>query len=141
MRLTRFSDYALRLLIYVASRPEQRTTIADAAEAYGISRNHLMKVANRLARAGLLKPSRGRTGGLALGRPAAAISLGEVLRATEPDFALVGCMADESCTAAEFCRLPRAFDVALAAFFEAADRQRLADFLLPPGFDRHLTPT
>jgi len=131
MRLTRFSDYALRLLIYVASRPGQRTTIADAAKAYGISRNHLMKVAHRLALAGLLKPSRGRTGGLALGRPAAEISLGDVLRATEPDFALVGCMAGESCVVSEQCRLPQAFDAAIAAFLESADSRTLADFVLP----------
>lgn len=129
MRLTRFTDFALRLLIFVAANPGRRVTIAEAAKSYGISRNHLMKVAQKLAQTRLLAPSRGRTGGLALARPATDISLGDVLRATEPDFALVGCMAGEACTIADRCRLPQALDGALAAFLAAANQQSLADFV------------
>lgn len=128
MRLTQFTDFGLRLLIFIASRPDRRTTIAEAAEAYGISRHHLMKVAHRLARADLIKPSRGRTGGLKLARAAETISLGDVLRATEPDFALVGCMAGEACPIITSCRLPRALDAALAAFLATADQQPLSSF-------------
>lgn len=126
MRLTQFSDYAWRLLMYVADRKGQRTTIAEAAAANGISRNHLMKVAQRLAQEDFLKPSRGRGGGLILGKPPETITFGDVLRVTEPDFALVGCMAGEWCLFAARCNLPSALDAALRAFLEVADHQTLA---------------
>tara|TARA_R110002020_G_scaffold50791_8_gene143708 strand:+ start:1756 stop:2178 length:423 start_codon:yes stop_codon:yes gene_type:complete len=132
MRLTQFSDFALRLLIHIASHPDRRTTIAEAAQVYGISRHHLMKVAHRLALAGLVKPSRGRNGGLNLARPAEAISLGDVLRATEPDFALVGCMAGHACPIVTTCRLPAALDAAMASFLATADQHMLAGFVGPP---------
>ena len=129
MRLTQFSDYAWRLLMYVADRNGQRTTIAEAAAANGISRNHLMKVAQRLAQEDFLKPSRGRGGGLILGKPPETITLGDVLRITEPDFALVGCMAGDRCLFAARCPLPSALDTALRAFLEVADHQTLASAL------------
>lgn len=129
MRLTQFSDYAWRLLMYVADRNGQRTTIAEAAAANGISRNHLMKVAQRLAQEEFLKPSRGRGGGLILGKPPETITLGDVLRVTEPDFALVGCMTGDWCLFASRCNLPSALDIALRAFLEVADHQTLASAL------------
>lgn len=129
MRLTQFSDYAWRLLMYVAYRKGQRTTIAEAAAANGISRNHLMKVAQRLAQENFLKPSRGRGGGLILGKPPETITLGDVLRVTEPDFALVGCIAGDWCLFADRCHVPSALDRALQAFLEVADRQTLANAL------------
>tara|TARA_R110002020_G_scaffold178185_2_gene371011 strand:- start:140 stop:553 length:414 start_codon:yes stop_codon:yes gene_type:complete len=132
MRLTQFTDFGLRLLIYIASNPDRRVTIAEAATTYGISRNHLMKVSQRLAGAGLIRPSRGRNGGLNLARPAALISLGDVLRATEPDFALVGCMAGERCPIVTTCRLPNALDAALASFLATADQQPLSNFVAAP---------
>ena len=91
-----------------------------------------MKVAHRLALANLVKPSRGRNGGLKLARPADTISLGDVLRATEPDFALVGCMAGAACPIVATCRLPSALDAALASFLATADQHMLAGFLAPP---------
>ena len=127
MRLTQFSDYALRLLIYVAQYPEHRVTIAEVAGTLAISRNHLMKVANRLSKAGLLRPSRGRAGGLALGKAAAEVSVGDVLRATEPDFFLVGSMAHGACVTRAEYHLREALQNALSAFFLSADRQTLAD--------------
>lgn len=129
MRLTQFSDYALRLLIFVAAHPDRRVTIAEAAQSYAISRNHLMKVAQRLAGAGLLKPNRGRGGGLALGRPAEEIMLSDILRVTEPDFCLVGCMAGESCSIADRCLLPGALDEALGAFFAVAATKSLVSLV------------
>lgn len=129
MRLTQFSDYAWRLLMYVADRNGQRTTIAEAAAANGISRNHLTKVAQRLAQEDFLKPSRGRGGGLILGKPPETITLGDVLRVTEPDFALVGCMTGDWCLFASRCNLPSALDIALRAFLEVADHQTLASAL------------
>lgn len=132
MRLTQFTDFALRLLIHIASHPDRRTTIAEAAQVYGISRHHLMKVAHRLAIAKLVKPSRGRNGGLKLARSPDTISLGDVLRATEPDFALVGCMAGQACPIVASCRLPHALDAAMAAFLATADQHALASFVVAP---------
>lgn len=129
MRLTQFSDYAWRLLMHVADQDGQRTTIAEAAKANDISRSHLMKVAQRLAQGGLLKPARGHNGGLTLGKPPEAITLGDVLRVTEPDFALVGCMAGEWCLFTARCNVPSALDRALQAFLEIADQQTLANAL------------
>ena len=129
MRLTRFSDYAWRLLMHLADHEGQRTTIAEAAKANNISRNHLMKVAQRLAQKGFLKPARGRNGGLMLGKPPEAITLGDVIRVTEPDFALVGCMAGEWCLFADRCQVPSALDRAMQAFIEVADRQTVAGAL------------
>src|SRR5438067_2627954 len=83
MRLTRFTDYSLRVLIYTASAPAARTTIADIARAFSISHNHLMKVVHRLGRMGVLANVRGRNGGVRLARDAAASNMGKVVRATE----------------------------------------------------------
>lgn len=133
MRLTHFSDYALRVLMYAAVRGENLITIEETAELYGISRAHLMKVANQLTRAGYLKAIRGRSGGLALAKRPDAISLGDVLRATEPDFALVECFtADNRCLITPRCRLRGALHEALAAFVGTLDRYTLADLILSP---------
>ena len=80
MQLTKFSDYALRVLMYTHAAGDRRVTIAEIAAAYRISRAHLMKVVNSLARAGYLTAHRGRSGGIVLGRPAEDICLGEVVR-------------------------------------------------------------
>src|SRR5262249_6758764 len=83
MRLTVLSDYSLRMLMYLGAQDKRLCTIAEIAQAYGISENHLMKVANRLAQCGFIESVRGRGGGLRLGKPAEAITLGAVLRAME----------------------------------------------------------
>jgi len=133
MRLTHFSDYALRVLMYAAVRGENLITIEETAKLYGISRAHLMKVANQLTRAGYLKAIRGRSGGLALAKRPDAISLGDVLRVTEPDFALVECFtADNRCLITPRCRLRGALHEALAAFVETLDGYTLADLILSP---------
>jgi Rrf2 family transcriptional regulator, nitric oxide-sensitive transcriptional repressor len=133
MRLTHFSDYALRVLIYAAAHGDRLITIEETANVYGISRNHLMKVANQLTRAGYLKAVRGRSGGLALAKRPNRIKLGDVVRATEPDFALVECFtADNNCLITPRCRLRGALKEALAAFTETLDRYTLADLILSP---------
>jgi len=133
MRLTNFSDYALRVLMYAAVRENRLITIDETATVYGVSRAHLMKVVNQLTRAGYLKAVRGRSGGLTLARRPEKIRLGDVLRATEPDFALVECFgADDQCIIASRCRLRGALKEALGAFLATLDRYTLADLLLNP---------
>ncbi|MCZ8548031.1 Rrf2 family transcriptional regulator [Mesorhizobium qingshengii] len=133
MRLTDFSDYSLRLLMYAAARNGQLVTIEETAQVYGISRAHLMKVANQLTRAGFLKAVRGRSGGLTLARAPAQIRLSDVLRATEPDFALVECFRSENnCLITPHCRLRGMLKEALAAFSGTLERYTLADLLLSP---------
>lgn len=134
MRLTDFSDYSLRLLMYAASQPDRLVTIEETAQLYGISRAHLMKVANQMTRAGFLKAVRGRAGGLALAHPPEAIVLGDVLRATEPDFALVECFRENGnqCLILPRCRLRGVLREALGAFTDTLDRYTLADLLLSP---------
>ena len=131
MRLTNFSDYALRMLMYAASAGERLITIEEAARTFKISKTHLNKVANTLTRAGYLKAVRGRSGGLALGQPAEAIRIGDVLRLTEPDFALVECFATgNQCVITRSCKLSQLLSEAVAAFQATVDRHTLADILL-----------
>ena len=134
MRLTSFSDYAFRLLIYAASHPDRLVRIEEAARKFAISRTHLMKVANELTRAGFLKAVRGRSGGLMLGKPAEQIRLSEVLEVVEPDFSLAECFgAGSLCLITPHCRLRKALDEALAAFIGELDRYTVADLVLDPG--------
>jgi Rrf2 family nitric oxide-sensitive transcriptional repressor len=133
MRLTNFSDYALRLLMYAAAREGELVTIEETAARYGISRTHLMKVANLLTRAGYLTAVRGRSGGLRLGMPQEAIRLGDVVRATEPDFDLVECFAaGGACRITPTCRLRGVLGEALVAFVSVLDGYTLADLALRP---------
>lgn len=130
MRLTSFSDYALRLLIYAARHPGRLVTIEEAALAYDISRSHLTKVANVLTRSGFLNSVRGRSGGLEMGRDPSGLTLGEVLRVTEPEFAAIECFGpgeirDPNRPAA----LDAAITQALAAFMAEMDRRTLANLL------------
>lgn len=133
MRLTNFSDYALRVLMYAAAQDGKLITIDETAKLYGISRAHLMKVVNQLTRSGYLKAVRGRSGGLTLAKHPDEIRLGDVLRATEPDFALVECFATGTqCLITPCCRLRGAVKEALDAFMETLDGYTLADLSLSP---------
>ena len=130
MRLTDFTDYTLRTLIYLALRPERLATIGDIADAYGISANHLMKVVHQLAVSGDVATVRGRRGGLRLARPASTINVGAVVRRTEPDMALVACFADaRRCVIGDGCVLQHALADALDAFLAVLDRYTLADLV------------
>jgi Rrf2 family nitric oxide-sensitive transcriptional repressor len=129
VRLKRFSDYALRTLIFAAVKPNGLVTINEIAAAYGISKNHLMKIINMLAVAGFIETVRGRGGGLRLALPAATISVGAVLRATEADDELVECAnpATNTCLITPACGLKHVLSVALEAFYAKLDGVTLAD--------------
>ncbi|MGH6956402.1 MAG: RrF2 family transcriptional regulator [Caulobacteraceae bacterium] len=133
MRLTVYSDFSLRVLMYVALNDERRPTIGQIAASYGISRNHVMKVAYDLGAAGYLKSQRGKGGGLALARPPERIGLGELIRRTEPDLALVPCFdpVRQPCVISPACRLRHALHEAQAAFLAVLDGYTLADLLVP----------
>jgi Rrf2 family transcriptional regulator, nitric oxide-sensitive transcriptional repressor len=126
MRLTRYTDYALRVLMFVGARGEQVSTIAEIARAYGISRDHLMKIVQELGRAGYLRNVRGRSGGILLARPAREIVVGEVVRRTESDLELVEC---SSCVIAPACGLTGVLSKALHAFLTTLDGYTLEDLL------------
>jgi Rrf2 family transcriptional regulator, nitric oxide-sensitive transcriptional repressor len=133
MRLTNFTDFALRLLMYAAVHEDRLITIEEASEVYNISRAHLMKVTNTLTRAGFLKAQRGRSGGLMLAMPASNIKLGDVVRATEPDFALVECFTSgNQCIITNSCRLRGILHEGLDAFSAVLDKYTLADLMLRP---------
>ena len=127
MRLTRYTDYAMRVLLYVGAQDNERLSpISEMSRAYGISQNHLMKVVNDLVNAGYLESVRGRFGGIRLARPAAEINVGAVVRHTEEGFDLVEC---GSCVIAPACGLTSALAEALAAFMKVLDGYSLADLL------------
>lgn len=131
MRLTTLTDYALRVLLYAGAAGDRLITIEETAKRYDISRAHLMKVVNLLTRTGYLKAVRGRAGGFTLAKPPHEINLGAVVRATEPDFALVECFATgNQCGITAACRLPNPLNEALTAFITTLERYTLADIVL-----------
>lgn len=133
MRLTQSTDFALRLLMYVARHDGRLVTIAEVARVHALSEAHLMKITHQLAQAGYLETVRGKGGGMRLARPPALIRLGAVVRDLEPDFALVECFAGANgCTLSGDCRLAGVIDDALRAFLAHLDRHTLADLLPPP---------
>lgn len=133
MRLTSFSDYALRMLMFAASSGEQSFTIEAASRSFGVSRTHLNKVANTLTRGGFLTARRGRAGGLVLARPAGTIRIGDVVRLTEPDFAVVECFATgNQCVLTRTCKLSGMLGEAIGSFLSTLDRYTLADIVLAP---------
>lgn len=127
MQLTRHTDYALRLLIHLAAHEDARLSIAEVAEAQGISRTHLMKIANLLARHDFLKAVRGRGGGIRLARPAEEINLAEVVRATERSCALIDCTG---CQLIALCKLPGVLNAAAEAFYAVLATRTLADLVV-----------
>jgi Rrf2 family nitric oxide-sensitive transcriptional repressor len=132
MRLTVFTDYTLRTLVFLALRPSKLVTIADIAQAYQISNNHLMKVVHQLALAGDVTTLRGQRGGLRLARPAAEINIGTVVRRTEADLEMMPCFGSQNtCVIHPDCVLASAVDEALRSFLATLDRYTLADLLVP----------
>jgi Rrf2 family transcriptional regulator, nitric oxide-sensitive transcriptional repressor len=132
MRLTAFTDYTLRTLIYLALRPDRLVTISDIATAYDVSANHMMKVVHQLAQTGDIATVRGQRGGLRLARAPEAINLGSVVRRTEPDLDLVTCFGEgQRCVIQEGCVLQHALDEALQAFLGVLDGYTLADLVAP----------
>lgn len=130
MRLTAFTDYSLRVLIYLAVSGENSTTIAQIAHDYGISKNHLMKVVQELSQKGYLIAIRGKNGGLRLSRPPAEINIGELVRAMENDLAIAECFGkNNNCILTPACSLQILFNEALDAFFGVLDTYTLEDIL------------
>ena len=130
MRLTTMTDYAMRLLMYVAQRPARLCTIAEVAQAYDISEAHLMKITHQLGQSGWLTTVRGKGGGMRLAAAPNEINLGAVVRSIEPDFFLVDCLgAGTVCTLNGSCRLTGIISGALQSFMQHLDGYTLADLL------------
>lgn len=131
MKLTFHTDYALRMLIFLAVHEERPSTVSDVASAYGLSRNHLLKVAFNLGRLGYVKTTRGRSGGVALAMAPEDINVGAVIRAMEDDFALMECLRPEGgcCIITPACRLKGIVRKAIDAFLEVFDAHTLADLV------------
>lgn len=134
MRLTEYTDHALRLLMYLGAHRGRMATIDEIARQYGISRNHLAKVVNELAAAGLIQTVRGRSGGVWLARDPRDIRLGEVVSQTEPNFHMAQCFgaAAGACPFAPDCRLRDSLASATRAYLDELNRFTLAE-LLPAG--------
>lgn len=132
MRLTSFTDYGLRMLMRMASAPERAYSTAELADEFGLSRNHLAKIMQRLARAEVIETRRGGGGGAVLARPASEIQLGTLVRLLEEGQPLVECLSADggACTLDGRCRLKGRMRSAEAAFLADLDRATLADIAL-----------
>lgn len=132
MRLTAYTDYALRTLMYLAMRREELVTIQDIADAHGIAKNHLTKVVHQLGTLAYIDTVRGRNGGLRLARDPARINIGEVVRHTETDFFMAACFdpaGNSDCMHAPACALKSVLARATAAYLAELDGVTLADVL------------
>ena len=133
MRLTQWTDYTLRVLMYCAAcqTREQPVTITEIAENYGISRSHLTKIVQELAAQKLLETTRGRGGGMRLKKPASEVNLGAVVRATETDFTLVECFdpVQNQCRLSSHCGLKGVLSQAMQGYFSVLDGVTLADLV------------
>ena len=133
MRLTTFTDYTLRVLIYLGvHRDESRlATIGDIASAYEISENHLMKIVHHLAQQGYVDTMRGKGGGMRLARSPEQINIGDVVRGAEEDLAVVECFQEGnfSCSIVPACTLRGVLEHAMRAFFDILDGYTLKDLL------------
>lgn len=131
MQLTLYTDYSLRVLIYLGIRPHYQATITEVAESYSISRNHLVKIVHNLGAMGYITTLRGRGGGMLLARPLDQINIGAVVRQTEPNFNLVECfdMETNTCPISPACTLIKTLKMARKAFIEVLDQYTLADMV------------
>jgi Rrf2 family nitric oxide-sensitive transcriptional repressor len=138
MHLTTYTDYSLRVLIYLGVRSDELVTIRQISDHYGISNNHLLKVVHQLGLQGFIETVRGRNGGLRLARPASEIVIGDVVRKMEQDMALVHCFASNGtaergndCKIVSACVLKGVLNKALLAFLEVLDQHTLAEMVVP----------
>lgn len=128
MELLRYTDYTLRVLIYLAARSDRRATIAEIAADFEVSHNHLTKIVHRLATSGYVTTTRGKGGGMALARDPYAIPVGEVVRFTEATLEVVECLQPR-CPIVGGCRLREVFGEARDAFLAALDRHSIGDLV------------
>ena len=133
MRLSDYTDYTLRVLMYCAANRDRLVTIAEIADSHAVSKNHLMKIVNDLSRQGVLATTRGRGGGLRLMKASRDIRIGDVIRASETDFRLVECFdsATSTCGIVPHCRLRGLLGRALTAYLEELDSATLEDITGP----------
>ena len=132
MRLTAYTDYSLRVLIYLGLRGERLSTISELSETYGLSANHLMKIIHNLGKLGYIETVRGRGGGMKLAGAPEEINLGQVVRQMEPDFAIAECLDPErraDCVITPACRLQLVLGKAVEAFLDVLDNHTLANLL------------
>ncbi|MFF2874738.1 RrF2 family transcriptional regulator [Gottfriedia sp. NPDC057991] len=129
MRLTTYSDYSLRVLIFLSSEPREKLVkIKDIAEAYDISKNHLMKIIYNLGKMGYIETIRGRNGGIRLAKLPTEINIGEIIRKTEEDFNIVECFEHGgTCVITPVCSLKHIFNNALEQFLQVLDQYTLED--------------
>ncbi|MDA8254581.1 MAG: Rrf2 family transcriptional regulator [Betaproteobacteria bacterium] len=134
MKLTTFSDYTLRVLMYLALNRERLATIPEIAATYDISENHLMKVVHQLARSGVIESVRGKGGGIRLAHEPEAIRLGQIVRASEGSAPIVDCLSGDAatCCIAPACRLTAVLVRAFDALYAALDEYTLADLVHAP---------
>lgn len=134
MRLTSYTDYALRTLMYLAANRDRLVTIQDIADLHDIAKNHLTKVVHQLGMLGLVETVRGRNGGLRLGREPADINIGDVVRATETDFFMAECFdaAKQSCAYSSACALKSVLGEATAAYLKILDGVTLESLTRKP---------
>lgn len=141
MRLTNYTDYALRVLIFLATKDkDEKSTITEITEAYNISRNHLVKVIHQLGKIGVIETRRGRGGGIMLAKDPTSITVGSIVRETEEDFHLVECFNSETnqCILTPVCGLRHVLGEALAAYLAVLDRYTIADLITQPEAFRDL---
>ena len=135
MRLTTYTDYALRTLMYLAVNREQLVTIQDIADVHGIAKNHLTKVVHQLGILGVVETVRGRNGGLKLGKEPAQINIGALVRSTEPDFFMAECFdkSKNECILTPSCGLKGVLRNATAAYLGVLDDVTLENLVRKPG--------
>uniref|UniRef100_E6QSU9 HTH-type transcriptional regulator nsrR n=1 Tax=mine drainage metagenome TaxID=410659 RepID=E6QSU9_9ZZZZ len=135
MQLTRYTDYSLRVLVYLGMKADGWATITELADFYAISRNHLVKIVHHLAQQQLIFTQRGKKGGMRLARPPDQIKIGEVVRLTEPNFYIAECFNRDNnrCVLAPDCQLKSILHEANAAFLATLDHYTIADALVHPG--------
>lgn len=132
MQLTRYTDYSLRVLVYLSLNQEASATISEIAQYYDISRNHLVKVVHHLANAGYINTTRGKGGGLRLARSPEKIIVGDVVRKMEPNFEIVECFNKSSkrCEIEPLCALKKTLGEATSSFLRVLDKYSIADAVI-----------
>lgn len=134
MNLTLYSDYSLRVLLYLSLRPDERVSIDEIASFYRISKDHLVKIVHHLGKLGYIQTIRGRNGGIELAKDPGDITIGEIVRKTEPNFNIVECFHPETnhCAVTGVCRLKIILSNALDAFLSVLDQYTLQDMVANP---------